>query len=203
MDSATLAKSLGLGFATGISTMGFATIVSLPASYIMNKFIYHSPLMRLMLGLATGFLSVFAIVIIALMIFLGKWSPVHYFGLVPMYKVSENPIEPTGYLSFLFKLFYMIIHPITMFYTTDSDKQGYIRSVEPLLVSKDAETALMHLPINGVDTEIEVRRGAVSEEFSKLTRQAGAIVSKDDWVRFMKTLQDSGVGKFVFTPSAE
>lgn len=203
MDTAILAKSLGIGFATGLSTVSFATLVSLPASYIMNRFIYHSSLMRLMLGGATGFLSIFAICGIALMIFLGKWQPVHYFGLAPIYTVTENPIEPTGYLAFVFKLFYMLIHPITMFYTTDEDEQGYARAIEPLLVPKEAETAKMHLTINGVDTEVDVRRGAVSEEFSKLTRQAGSIVSKEDWIRFMKMLQDSGVGKFVFTPSAE
>ena len=40
MDSHILASSLGAGFAIGLATMLVATFTAIPASYVMNKFIY-------------------------------------------------------------------------------------------------------------------------------------------------------------------
>jgi len=189
MDSATLAKSLGMGFATGISTVSAATLVTLPASYIMNRFIYHGPLMRLVLGGATACFSVFAIVIVALMLLLGKWKPVHYFGLLPVFPVTENPVMPKGFLAFIFTIFYALIHPITMFYLNDEDEKGFVRTIEPMLVPADVSTKTLKLLINGEERDVEVRKGAVCEEFTAATQAAGKIPSDKMWKSFMGTLE--------------
>jgi hypothetical protein len=189
MDSATLAKSLGMGFATGISTVSAATLVTLPASYIMNRFIYHGSLMRLMLGGVTACFSIFGIIIIALMLLLGKWKPVHYFGLLPVFPVTENPVVPKGYLSFIFTIFYALIHPITMFYINDEDEKGFVNTIEPMLVPKDAPTTTLKLTINGEEKDVEVRKGAVCEEFTAATQAAGSIPNDKVWKSVMKMLE--------------
>ena len=200
MDSAVLAKSLGAGFATGISTMAIATLICLPASYIMNKFIYHGPVMRLLLGGLTSLFSIFSMGFILVMIMSGRWKRAHYFGLIPLLKMDTTPIIPPGYMSFVFNLFYFAIHPITMFYVDNEDVKGYIYAVEQLVVSKDAEVEKKTITIRGEAREVEVTRGAVCEEFFDQTRYAGSIEDKAEWVQEMTMLEDSGIGKFMMAP---
>lgn len=203
MDSAVLAKSLGAGFATGICTLLFSTLTVLPASYMMNKFIYHGPVMRLMLGGLTAAFSLFSVVVMMVMVLSGRWKPVHYFGLAPLLKVTENPIEPVGYLAFFFKILYVLIHPLSMFYTGPEDQKGYIKALEPLMVHKDIQSVPMKMEVDGVMTDVSVTQGAVCEDFARASRFAGSIIDKKEWVRYMTMLQDSGIGKASFTPGAE
>lgn len=189
MDTATLAKSLGLGFATGLSTVSAATLVTLPASYIMNRFIYHGSLMRLLLGAATACFSIFGIVIIATMLLLGKWKTVHYFGLVPLMPISENPVVPKGYLAFVFQIFYVLMHPFYMFYINDEDEKGFVASIQHMLVPEDATTKNLKLLLNGEEREVVVREGAVCEEFEAATQFAGSIPSNKVWKSYMATLE--------------
>jgi len=202
MDSALLAKSLGAGLATGLSTLAFATLSTLPSSYIMNKFIYHGPVMRLMLGGAVGMFSIFSTIFIAVMVISGRWQKAHYFGLVPVIRMEENPIIPSGYMSFVFTILYAFIHPVTMFYIDREDVKGYVHSIDQMLVHKDAEVRAMPITIRGEQRTIDVTQGAVCEEFSKAAEFAGSIIDKAEWVRQMTMLESSGIGKFIFTPAA-
>lgn len=195
MDSALLAKALGIGFATGISTMLFATLTILPASYVMNRFIHHGPLMRVMLGGATGIFSLVSMVIIAVMVLTGKWEKAHYFGLAPVYLATETPGQVEGYLAFFFTLFYIFMHPFTMFYVGRDDETGYNKTVQQMLVPESTESK--NFTLAGVD--LKVYKGAVCEPFSKATRFAGTIERPAEWVREMTTLQSTGIGDYIFT----
>ena len=198
MDSALLAKALGIGFATGISTMLFATLTLLPASYMMNRFIHHGPLMRALLGWLTGAFSILSMVIITVMVLTGKWGKAHYFGLAPLFLATETPGQVEGYMAFFFTIFYAFMHPFTMFYTGRDDETGYIKTVQQMLVPEDTESK--HFTLDGVD--LKVYKGAVCEPYSKATRFAGTIDRPTEWVRQMTTLETSGIGDYIFTPSA-
>jgi hypothetical protein len=201
MDAALLAKALGAGFATGISCMSIATIILLPASYMMNKFVYHSMLMRLMLGGAASVLSIFAIGYIVIKLLSGSWGKVHYFGLAPIFRVTENPVAPEGYLSFFFRILFVFTHPLTMFYVNKDDDDGYKNSIEQMLLPKPiAGTAnVLEATLDG--SKLLVQKGAVCEEFTLAAQKAG-FLSKGPWKTRMGELEATGIGAHIFTPSA-
>lgn len=201
MDAALLAKALGAGFATGLSCMTIATIILLPASYMMNKFIYHSMLMRLMLGGAAAVLSIFVIGYIVIQLLSGSWGKVHYFGLAPIFRVTENPVAPEGYLSFFFRIFYVFTHPLTMFYLNKDDDDGYRNSIEQMLLPKPIPGAENVLEATLDGSKLLVQKGAVCEEFSLAAQKAG-FLSKGQWKTRMDALEATGIGAHIFTPSA-
>jgi hypothetical protein len=196
MDTALLAKSLGVGFATGISTLVFITLTVLPASYVMNKFVHHGPLMRVLLGVLTGVVSIISVIILFGMILTGKWQKIHYFGLLPTYLATETPGQVEGYMAFFFSILYIVMHPFMMFYLGGDDEAGYINTVQQMLVPETTESK--HFGLDGVD--LKVYKGAVCEPFSKASRFAGAIEKPADWVRQMTALETSGIGEYIFSP---
>jgi len=203
MDSHILASSLGAGFAIGLATMLVATFTAIPASYVMNKFIYHGPVMRLMMGLIAGACSFFAFLVIAVLLMMGKVQPTHYFGLFPVVKAADTSAVP-GYLAFLLNIFYIFYHPFIMFFnkpedSTESrndDYKGYVNAVEAIVV-KGTPVTLKVPSEEGDPKEVSVLKGAVCEEFFEAARKA-AFLQKDKWGTYMGELQSSGVGQVIF-----
>ena len=61
-----IATAIGTGLGIGIITMLLSAFVFIPASYVMNKYIYHAPAMRVILGILAGstwFLSFLVILV--------------------------------------------------------------------------------------------------------------------------------------------
>jgi hypothetical protein len=132
MDMNNLAISFAIGLATGISTLLIATMIFIPVSYVMNRFIYHHWIMRLLLGFAALVLFPFFFVGMIIMAFAGL-RPTYYFGLIPSYLQASTPGEPVGFFAIFFKVLAMIVHPFVGFMNTEEDVTGYKASVEPLL----------------------------------------------------------------------
>lgn len=194
MDSHILAASLGSGFAIGLTTLLMSTFVMVPASYVMNKFIYHGPVMRLTLGLVAGACSFFAFLVIAALLVLGKIQPTHYFGLFPVVKTAELSVAP-GYLAFLLKILYALYHPFIMFFNGSTDVRGYTSAVEALLVKGTPVTKAGPMGV-----PVQVLKGAVCEEFFEAARRAGTMTT--NWEGYMRELEESGVGQLIFDPAS-
>jgi len=194
MDTGALMTNISIGFGLGLTTMLVITVVMIPVSYAMNKFVYHGPVMRLMLGVLAAIFSVVGFIVISGMFISGQLKPVHYFGLAPLIKISESPIEPTGYLAFLFKILSVFVHPISMFYTEPGDVTGFEHNIRQVMVS-DAVTE--DFPWG--DGTVKVTKGAVSEAFSLAVNDAAAIAEPAEWSTKMATLSGSGISQFIFT----
>ena len=132
MDINNLAISFAIGLATGISTLLIATMIFIPVSYVMNRFIYHHWIMRLLLGFVALVLFPFFFVGMIIMACAGL-RPTYYFGLIPSYVQASIPGEPVGFFAIFFKILAMIVHPFVGFMNTEEDNTGYTASVEPLL----------------------------------------------------------------------
>jgi len=114
------------------------TVIVLPASFVMNRFIYHHGSMRTVLGLLTGFGSIFSFVIVVFFrLFSGKKA--HYFGLLPIIQ-SGGTLGLTSSGSYLegiiVRIFEYVFHPFIMFYENDQDTNGYELSIEPLIAKE-------------------------------------------------------------------
>jgi hypothetical protein len=193
MDFARLRNTVWVGFCLGIVTMFGITITLIPVSYVMNKFIYHGVFMRTILGLITGALSIFAFLIISILLLTGSLSRVHYFGLIPMIKVGD-PVEPTGYFAFFMKILTVVIHPLCMFYG-GGDIEGYKETISQCLVSDESPT--LDTTLNG--NPITVTKGAVCEEFFEAARKAGAEKDNTIWHSKLDALRASGISAFIFS----
>ena len=195
MDSHMLAASLGSGFAIGLTTLLVTTFAMVPASYVMNKFIYHGPVMRLTLGLVAGACSFFAFIVLAVLLVLGRIQPTHYFGLFPVVKTAELSVAP-GYLAVLLKILYALYHPFIMFFnpSADDDVRGYTSAVEALLVKGTPVTK--SVPHGDDSVPVQVLKGAVCEEFFEAARRAGTMTTKLG--SYMHALEESGVGQIIF-----
>jgi len=137
MDMNDLGKSFGIGLLVGLLFMFFSTVALLPASYFMNRFVYHSGAMRLLLMVFSIALApIFFAVLIVGRIF-GFIHPTHYFGLFPIILYETPKGDVSGWYAWLQKLWIFLLHPLIMFYEGDADKQGFIAAVEMLTGKED------------------------------------------------------------------
>ena len=134
MDINNLAISFGVGLATGISTLLLVTMVLLPVSYVMNRFIYHHWIMRLSLGFVAFVLFPLFFIGMIIMAFAGL-RPAYYFGLLPLAVQRTSPSDPVGFFAIFFKILAVIVHPFFGFMNTEEDDAGYKASVEPLMAA--------------------------------------------------------------------
>ena len=192
MDFNKLSRIMWVGFLIGVILMLSITIILIPVSYAMNKFIYHGPFMRFCLGIIALMLPVISFVAIGILLLTGQMNRVHYFGMIPMVKTGD-PIEPTGYFAFIMKIFVIVFHPFCMFYG-GGDVEGFKDTIKQCLVSEEAETREMTL--NGVT--FEATKGAVCEQFFEAARKAGAENDKALWQAQMNAMQASGISDFIF-----
>ena len=90
MNASDIATKLGVGLATGVSTMLIVAVLFIPVSWVGNHFIYHSKPMRVILMMAALAISPFIFVILiarAWGIYLfseNELSHTWYFGLFPL-----------------------------------------------------------------------------------------------------------------------
>jgi len=131
MDTTRLASSLGAGFATGLSTLLIAVILLMPLSYVMNKFIYHSVPMRLVLGFITFILPVLAFIAM-IVIRVREGSPIHYFGLIPVSTAGAFTLD-NPYFSFIDKIVNTLLHPLLWSKQDPIDADGYTKAIGSLL----------------------------------------------------------------------
>jgi hypothetical protein len=193
-------SAIGNGIALGLATVTAITITLLPASYVMNRFSYHTPLMRIIMGImaAVGSFATFAIVMIGCAT--GSFRKPHYFGLLPTLLDMGGPeTAKTGWFAWAKQLVTLIAHPFKLFY----NEEGYVANIESLLVpKKDGPTAPIANPLveGGPD---KIYKGAVYEQFFKAARAAGAIENHGKWVARMTELEDSGIGAAMFSSDAD
>lgn len=160
IDNAMLKRvgiAAGVAIATSFSTLIVLTIISLPASYMMNRIIYHHWGMRLLVGLATVPMSFFIFVALVVLRVLGVWNKVHYFGFFPI--ANAVSFENSGSIvDFLYSIYLQIINPIT--YTGDKGE-----------FAKGIENAMNLLPRGSP--------GAVNEELFEKARQIAGMAGSD------------------------
>jgi hypothetical protein len=188
MDGNTLGTALGVGLATGISTLFGITLLFLPASWVMNRFIYHSTGMRIVLGFIAAIGSIFSFAIILGGTLSGAFQKIHYFSLLPISIKNAPSPTPSGYGTALFEqISNFVLHPIKF----DFDAAKIVDTMSHLLV----DSANTDITI-GADT---IKKGAVYEKLVEDARAAGA--RTDDartWAGEMNAL--TAAGQAVFTP---
>jgi hypothetical protein len=203
MDSSTitiLAASFGSGMALGIATLLITVFTMIPASFVMNRFIYHNWMMRAVLGWIAGTFSLVSFIIMIVMRVMGGLKKAWYFGLFPLFMTTGPTPEPTGWFAFPLKIFSMFIHPLLMRYDGDNDKQGYAQTIEHMLVPENSGGVMMDLEKNGKTVTKKLYYGAVYEPFFEQAREVAEISGHKEWSEAIETLASSGVGEIVFSP---
>lgn len=200
MDTTLLAQSLGTGLAAGMVIMAVASIILIPASYMMNRFIYHNAFMRLLIGILSGAGSFFVFLFLIVKRWRG-WTKAHYFGLIPIFQAGDGTGEDAGKMAFVSKIIRLFAHPLIMFFTSPDDKAGYEAAITQglRLMPEDIPLvggAQMHIPSDLTrdrrDIDVDVKSGVVCEEFFEAARIAAAIRKKMDWERQISSLSTIG-----------
>jgi len=191
MDARVMGASLGMGLATGITTMLGLTVVFLPVSYVMNRFVYHVPSMRFLIALLTGAFSIFSFIAIMIMFLTGSWGKVHYFGLMPFVNAFSG--VPEGYFASFFRLINAVLHPFMLFFDAEGDEAGYKNTVREAIRLIEPEEGVVPPEFEGEP----VFKDAVSEAFFKEARGAGAIDDRAAWAAKVESLSE--IGKYIFT----
>jgi hypothetical protein len=175
-------KRILIGLLLGVGIMMGITAVLLPASYMMNKLIYHQPSMRLMAGIVAGVLSIFSFLALIVLRIIGVTPQLYYFGLFPIVDVPGQG-SYTGWLKIVFTIFSYIFHPFITFYSgSGEDKEGYKAAVENLLVKEELTEEFAGQ---------KFAKGAVSEAFFEKARAVGTI--KDSkWADAINDLTEIG-----------
>ena len=151
-EGAQFGKALGIGLATGVSTILVDSAILIPVAYVMNRFIYHNVWMRIGMGFVAAIGSVFFFLVMLFGKFFGLFGTVPYFGLIPVIEGSS------GWGSF-------IDFPLNPLLAA-VDPQGYDRTVGTLLVP---------------EAQAGDPRFTVQEELFKHARQVAAIPGAQEW----------------------
>jgi hypothetical protein len=209
MDGADLGKALGAGVAVGILTLLSITVVVLPASWVMNRFVYHNTLMRILLGVATASMSVVSFVIVLGGCLLGFLNKPYYFGLLPTF-MATGDTAPTGWMAPFIRVWNAFSHPLQLTIKGEQDHTALVESMKVFLVKEEdsdkmdvdqqglAEGTLKRY--SGMGPNLPIVQGAVCEPFFEAARRAGA-APEGKWRRAMEDLSKSGVGQFLFSGS--
>lgn len=207
MDSAVLATAVGSGFAIGLVTVFIITVVTLPMSYIMNRFIYHNWIMRGIVGGLSLYVSPLVFLLMLTMRFIGKWDKIRYFGLLPLFADVAVPGQETGWImSILMKFWGALRAPFVMHMGLDEDKAGFAAAIEAGLdlLPKPEKTYKVRFPTvkeEGKDMtkeaarewgEVDVAPGAVSLELNAMTRMLAAAEDSGKWKDMMSVFDYYG-----------
>jgi hypothetical protein len=152
-EGAQFGKALGIGLATGVSSILVITAILIPVSYVMNRFIYHNVWMRVGMGFVAAVGSVFFFLMMLVGKFFGLFGSVPYFGLMPMIEGGS-----TGWGSIVDFLLNPLIAAV--------DPQGYDRAVSTLLVP---------------EAQANDPRYVVQEDLFTRARQLAAIPGSSEW----------------------
>ena len=151
-EGAQFGKALGIGLATGISSILVISAILIPVAYVMNRFIYHNVWMRIGMGFVAAIGSVFVFLIMLFGKFFGLFNPVPYFGLIPVIEGSS------GWGSFVDFLLNPLLSAV--------DPQGYNSAVSTLLVPESMAGD---------------SRYVVQEDLFTRARQVAAIPAASEW----------------------
>jgi len=201
--SQMIATALGNGIAVGLLTMLGITILFLPASWIMNRFVYHTTLMRVLLGAATAHSMGLGFAVVLFGCLMGSFKKVHYFGLFPTFLSAAA--EPVGWMGPLLRLWNVVTHPFRINMDGgQADVDALKATIEQFLVPTDAAesqdtdagVADVLRSLSGEETGPKIYKKAVCEPFYAAARAAGALKDDDQWVATMKALEETGVGQY-------
>jgi hypothetical protein len=209
MDMNDLGKSFGIGLLVGLLFMFFSTVVTLPASYYMNRFIYHSGSMRFLLMMFSVVLAPVFFVILILGRIFGLIAPTHYFGLFPVFFYETPKGDVVGWYALLQKAWIFLLHPFVMFYQGDDDMQGFIKAVETLKGKKDEErvneklyAAAREVGTLNVLSEWADEIQKIQSAFGIKSKQSVSIETCNDDVELAKIIGTGELAKLtVMTPS--
>ena len=192
MDYSKFGYNLGYGFVIGAVVIIFATIITLPASYVMNRYVYHGTFMRVLLGFIAACGSIFSCIIIFILFVFEYCKPVHYFGLCPTFLYTD--VNTDSIFSWLFKVLYIVFEPFILFYTPDDIKEFKKTFQHLILTDKELEekprTVTVMDSLNDTEISISLHKGAVNEEVYDLVLKAGGIQQKDMWKTFVDNLSE-------------
>jgi hypothetical protein len=161
MEVTDVLNSIWIGLSIGAGTMIVSSLILIPVSYVMNKFIYHGAVMRFVMGLLAGLGSLLIIPPIIFLIFSSRFKKAHYFGLIPLRAATAEP-EEASWVNFMFVIFRAFAHPFQWV----ADDAGYRDSIGAILAPEG-------------DTTV------VSEELFEAARIAGGIRNRNDWTAAM------------------
>jgi len=130
MDAASFLRTCATGLATGLGIMVALTLVLLPISYVMNRYIYHHWTMRLLLAV----LTVVALPIAWIGLF---FVPrIHYFGLVPLLRSGDaTAADPEGWFAGLWRFLNILKHPFLEMMSEPDDQTAWMTSMSSLLIT--------------------------------------------------------------------
>lgn len=132
MDAGKIAAHFGASLASGLITTFAIMTVALPASFMMNRYIYHHWIMRLAMGAVGGIMGFGAFVILMGLLLSSKIEPAHYFGLFPVKDLSTGISSGWVMPTFLGWFLNPLLHPFQMYW----DEPAYETAVEALLAKK-------------------------------------------------------------------
>ncbi len=174
MDGGKIAAAMGAGLASGLIILSAVHAAALPVSYVMNRYIYHGALMRIVIG----FLGLLAFVPTFLMLMLnsltfgllapkigGLFKSQHYFGLFPLSLTSDEAFTVTGWSAPLFRFFRWFAAPFQMKW----DDGAYEEAASALLVDP-------------------AKNAVVNEQLFAAARDLGAIGKPGAWQEGINTL---------------
>ena len=201
IDIEQIKTSIQHGFGVGLTLMVSLTLMLLPASVMMNRFIHHHWSLRLLMGWLGSTMWIFTIIYALI-----YWRGQHFFGVYPLVN-TENmdlPVLPEsmwGWPAWMFTWMGMLhkfpLYAVSMG-TTDVDKQAYRAAIErTLLPPPDSK----YIPTD-FNTKIPVTVGRVHEDFFRIAREAGSHLEFGEWNNMMKLLEKSKVGEILFRGAA-
>jgi hypothetical protein len=193
MESKEILKSFG----KGLGVFGMVAAFVLPMSLVMNKFIYHPPTMRLILGVLGGLGSIITLGIVKF----AEWkravggeggeSKAYYFGLIPL--LSSPPTVPEGWSAFFYRF---IINPALSVFRANiygtEDIEGLRTVVEQgySLLPKPTPENLKQTVLLG--QSVSYTTDAVCEEAIAAAQKAGQ-VNPMKWGQVMDAIESSKI----------
>jgi hypothetical protein len=182
MDYTEVGQRLSSGLVQGFIVAFLSLIVFLPASYVMNRFIYRGTAMRIFMGVLAGILGFGSFILLLCMRLYWKTEfKIHYFGLLPL--ITEAPaseVKPSWIVSFFMFFVNMVKIPLTFYFRGGNDSEGYVSTVQKLIQNFTGHRKMENL-IEGPP----IRQNAVYEplfetgrELSKLSDDSLKVWSK-------------------------
>ncbi len=201
-----IGSNITFGLTSGIVLALTTAALVLPASYVMNRFVYHTGPMRTLMGIVAAVGSVLSMVILlaykVYTLSVGTSAYVHYFGLLPVF--LREPTDGSGGGDSFLKdkvpdyMWNMVRDPVSLFY----DKDAYTESVSSMV---DAYRARVPHLVSGIvatgdisGASVTVNAGCVSEEFFAEARRIGTL-GRDKWGAAITDGTMRSLGETIFT----
>lgn len=166
----------------------------LPASYVMNRFIYRSWTMRTFMGILAAFAGLGGLVIMFILrAYWGDSMLIHYFGLLPIRTKGEETAstERSWFMSIFIWLLSPFLPPITFYYDSAADKEGYANSIKTLLENFNTGEQKERGDLPKATDSVPVREQTVYEPLFTFARTFGHVWSdtpkSDTWSEYMSS----------------